>query len=83
MPGEVIFVFTSREVRHYNQDAFVLASRIAEDTDFASPATAIEEFKTFLRDGYDACSELPACNTRRHLTAYSVLLITSCRDCPV
>lgn len=66
MPVEVLFVFISWKVRYYDQAAFTLASRSAEATDFALLATAVDEFKTFSRDGYDTCYELTASNARRH-----------------
>lgn len=43
----------------------MLATRSAEATEFASIATASDDFKTFPRDGYDARHELTTSNARR------------------
>lgn len=77
MPGEVLFVFISWKVRYYDQAAFTLASRSAEATEFASLATAIDEFKTFPRDGCDTCYELTASNARLHFD--QVFCIADCQ----
>lgn len=65
MPREVFFFFMSLEIRHYGQRVFVLKSRRADVTDFVSPVTAIDEFKTVPRDGYDPRYDLATCNARR------------------
>lgn len=62
---EVFFVFSSWEVRYYNQEVFLLARRSGETTGFASTATSVDEFKTLPSDGYDARYEPTASNARR------------------